>query len=270
MRDNRYNTGFGSGMATPAVRTLLIITSIVFGLQLVLSFSSYAQSLFIHYLALTPIDVLTRFHVWQPVTYMFLHSPGNLFHFGFNMLGLWMFGTSIEQKMGTSRFMKFYFFCGIGAGLSSFLFFPAWGASTLGASGAIFGLLTAYAMYYPDNLIYIYMVIPIKAKYLVLIYGVMEIMSMSSSSNIAHYAHVGGAIMGYIFIKFNLWSGAAAARPRAPRSATTPPPPKPGRTEAVWKRVDEILDKVNREGLHKLTRAEKQFLSEMSTRRRSE
>ncbi len=150
----------------------------------------------------------TPLTLWQPVTYMFLH--GGLMHIAFNMLALWMFGSLLERIWGMKRFLYYYFFCGVGAGLlvaaiayASRLFFG--GAAfelfpvTIGASGAVLGLLTAYGVLFPNNLIYMYF-LPVKAKYAVWIFGGLSLMFAFSNtlSGISHWGHLGGILFGYI------------------------------------------------------------------------
>jgi rhomboid family protein len=146
--------------------------------------------------------------VWQLATYMFLH--GGLFHILFNMLALWMFGTELEHVWGTRYFVKFYFVTGIGAGVLtvvlSLLPFeftrPLYGSNIIGASGAIYGILLAYALYFPERQI-ILVVFPVPAKYAVMIIGAIAFYSSFSDSGrgIANATHLGGLLVGYVFLK---------------------------------------------------------------------
>lgn len=154
------------------------------------------------------------FRIYQLVTYMFMH--GGLSHFFFNMFALWMFGTVIERTWGVRRYLIYYFVCGIGAALVQEL---VWGLSmpsevlayygdyliTVGASGAIFGILLAFGMLYPNAPLYIMFIpIPIKAKWFVIGYGIMELLAGVSQTgdNVAHFAHLGGMIFGYFLIRY--------------------------------------------------------------------
>jgi len=157
---------------------------------------------------LMPSAVLGEFHVWQLATYMFLH--GGVFHLLFNMLALWMFGLELERIWGTRYFLKFYFVTGIGAAALTVLFSltpfsfaqQLQHAIVVGASGAIYGLLLAYAMYFPDRPIYMYFVFPIPAKYFVAIMGALAFYSsISDSSGIANATHLGGLLVAYLFLK---------------------------------------------------------------------
>lgn len=159
-------------------------------------------------LGLRPVFVLRGFWVWQLVTYMFLH--GGLFHILFNMLALWMFGAELERIWGTRYFLKFYFVTGIGAGALTVLFslLPFGFAQQLqhaiiiGASGAIYGLLLAYALYFPDRPIYMYFVFPIPAKVFVAIMGgIAFVSSLGEMGGVANATHLGGLLVAYLFLK---------------------------------------------------------------------
>jgi membrane associated rhomboid family serine protease len=156
-----------------------------------------------------PADVLGSLRLWQPLTYMFLH--GGIFHILFNMLALWMFGVELERMWGSRFFTKYYFVCGVGAALTTMILsFTPFGFAdqlyyslTIGASGAVYGILLAYALYFPNRPIYLYMVFPIPAKYFVMIIGGISLLSSmgGSGSGIAHTTHLGGLIAGYLYLK---------------------------------------------------------------------
>jgi membrane associated rhomboid family serine protease len=155
-----------------------------------------------------PALVVERWWVWQPVTYMFLH--GGLFHLLFNMLALWMFGVDLERRWGTRFFARFYAVAGVGAALTTLVmsWLPFGFAETLyasvtvGASGAIYGLLVAFAMTYPHRPIYLYMLFPIPARVFVLIIGAISFMSsvQETSGGVAHATHLGGLVVGYLYL----------------------------------------------------------------------
>ena len=155
-------------------------------------------------LALYPLDG-GGFRPWQLVTYMFLHADfGHIF---FNLFALWMFGQAIEYEWGTKRFATYYFVTGIGAGLLQLLvgILDMNSAPVVGASGAVYGILLAFGMMYPNNYIMLLIPpIPIKAKYFVIIFGVLELFSgvANLNSGIAHFAHLGGMLFGYILIRY--------------------------------------------------------------------
>ncbi len=185
---------FGVPIA-PVTRNLLIVNVVAFVLQ------SLFLNRFLDYVALVPAYALGKGMVWQFVTYMFLH--GGFFHLFFNMFLLWMFGSEIERYWGSSEFLKYYFVTGVGGGVLSCVFSPSSFVPIVGASGAIFGLLLAYGMAFPDRQIYMYFLVPIRAKYLVLILGAIELLAVASpgGDGIARFAHLGGLLFGFLYIK---------------------------------------------------------------------
>ena len=189
--------GFG-GRWTPAVKALIIACTIGFLLQI---FEQVAGGRSItNEFGLTPVLVTQHYYLWQLVTYIFLH--GGFFHILFNMFGLYMFGSELEQLWGTRQFTKYFFLSGIGGALLTVLLGPSDFVTTIGASGAIFGILLAYGMLFPDRLIYLYMIIPIKAKWFVVIMGAITFLSsITSGGNIAYRAHLGGMLFGFLYLK---------------------------------------------------------------------
>lgn len=156
-------------------------------------------------LELTPAAVI-RGEVWQLVTYLFLHSLGSVWHILFNMLALWMFGAPIEETWGTKRFLQFYFICGIGAGICVVLVnltpFGNPHQRVIGASGAIYGLLLAFGMLFPNQTVLMSFLFPIKAKYMVMIFGAVAFLtSFQTGSTVSNLAHLGGMLFGFIYIK---------------------------------------------------------------------
>jgi membrane associated rhomboid family serine protease len=160
-------------------------------------------------LGLHPQDVVEQLAFWQPVTYMFLH--GGIFHILFNMLALWMFGVELERMWGSRFFLKFYFVTGIGAAVTTLLlsFMPfafadqVYYSLTIGASGAVYGVLLAYARYFPHRPIMLYFIFPIPAKYFVMIIGGISLLSAMSGpgGGIAHATHLGGLVVAYLYLK---------------------------------------------------------------------
>jgi membrane associated rhomboid family serine protease len=160
---------------------------------------------------LVPAMVVQFLHVWQLFTYLFIHDTG-IFHILFNMLALWMFGRDLEQRWGTRRFLQYYFVCGIGAGLcvvvASYLFGnPA--TRTIGASGAIFGLLLAFGLINAEVDIWFWGLFPVKGKYFVLLYGVIAFLGAVSpeSDGVSHVAHLGGMAFGFFFMRSSFMRG---------------------------------------------------------------
>ena len=163
-----------------------------------------------HSLSLIPDWVLKGAILWQPITYLFLHSPYGFSHLIFNMLTLWMFGADLERDWGTRRFLNFYFFCGIGAGLCDVAARYLLGTPrdllipTIGASGAIYGLLMAFGLIYPNRIIYFGLLFPIPARVFVAILGGISFLSTfgASGSGISHMAHLGGMAFGFFYLRF--------------------------------------------------------------------
>jgi membrane associated rhomboid family serine protease len=189
---------FGPGPISTALKALIAANVAMF---LVAEFASLNLN---PILGLVPKLTLRQLWLWQPVTYMFMHA--GIGHLVINMLTLWMFGGELERTWGTRYFLKYYFVTGVGAGaltvLMSLLPFEftqqIYSSATVGASGAIFGLLLAYGLYFPDRPIYLYFVFPIPAKYFVLIIGAI---SFFAGGGVAHATHLGGVLVGYVYLK---------------------------------------------------------------------
>lgn len=183
-------------MLPPVIKNLLIINLIVFLATMLLE----RNGLYIitNSLALNPIGS-GRFHIWQPITYMFMHAGWS--HLLFNMFALWMFGYVLENYWGSRRFLFYYFICGLGAALCNLLV-PGWGI-TVGASGAVYGILLAFGMMFPNERIYLYFFVPIKAKWFVIGYAAIELFEgLLYNDGIAHFAHLGGMLFGLLLILY--------------------------------------------------------------------
>ncbi|HET7215459.1 MAG TPA: rhomboid family intramembrane serine protease [Terriglobia bacterium] len=194
---------------TRMVKGLIIVTAAVFVVTYLPLRLFGWQTPFI-YLGLQPFAVAHRLYLWQLVTYLFLH--GGFFHILFNMFALWMFGPDLEQMWGESEFLKFYLICGIGAGVFDVVLNSLFGSPnslTIGASGAIYGLLLAFGLIFPNRPIFIWFVIPIPAKWFVVIIGAIEFFSEISGpgSGIAHLAHLGGMLVAYLYLRGGGLSG---------------------------------------------------------------
>ena len=157
-------------------------------------------------LGVVPRDTLFRFHLWQPFTYLFLH--GGFWHVFFNMFGLWMFGTPLERDWGSRRFLRYYLLTGVGAGFLNVVFSLVWGGPsaygvTIGASGAIYGILLAFGLLYPNAPILIMFILPVPARVVVLMFGAVAFLSAleGPGSGISHVSHLGGMLFGYIYLR---------------------------------------------------------------------
>ena len=192
---------FGPGPLTPAIKAIMIANGAAF----VITF--FLPDLIVLF-GLRPADLFGKFAAWQLVTYMFVH--GGPTHLLFNMLMLWMMGVELERMWGTVYFTKFYFACGIGAGLTQVFLgvlpFPFadqfYYPSTIGASGAIYGVLLAYALYFPTRPILMFFIFPVPAKYFVMILGAIALLfAAGGGGGVAHTAHLGGLVTGYFYLK---------------------------------------------------------------------
>jgi membrane associated rhomboid family serine protease len=193
------------------VKRLIVICSAVYFLQVVLArLAPQIEGAIEIYLGLVPAAVVHYFMIWQLVTYSFLHSTHSLMHLLMNMLTLWMFGSQEEQDWGSRKFLEFYFFCVIGAALVTVaVSYTVPGVSplnpTIGASGGIYGLLIAFGMLYGDREVFLFpFPFSIKAKYLVgiIIFIVVIATFQPSQGGVANFAHLGGLLFGFLYIKF--------------------------------------------------------------------
>ncbi len=192
------NNGRGNRIIPLAVKTLLLINTIVF---LLVEISGMQFELFYSNFGLVPTKVWSSFMIWQPFTYLFLH--GGIIHLLFNMFVLWMFGKDLENDWGFIPFIKYYFACGVGAAVVTSIF--GWGSFTpvIGASGAIYGLLLAYGLMYPNRLVYLYGILPIKVKFMVIGLGVIAFFASMTSTNttVSHITHISGMVIGFIYLQ---------------------------------------------------------------------
>jgi membrane associated rhomboid family serine protease len=189
---------FGPGPITPAVKWIIWANVVMFVATVV------APAIF-GPLGLSPAMVVERGWIWQPVTYMFLHAGA--MHILFNMLGVWMFGVELERLWGTKFFLRYYAVTGVGAAITtlgvSFLPFEfgaaVYGSLTVGASGALYGILLAFAKYYPNRPILMMLLFPVPAKYFVIIIGALSF--ATGGGGVAHAAHLGGLLFGYFYLR---------------------------------------------------------------------
>ncbi|MFL6465090.1 MAG: rhomboid family intramembrane serine protease [Bryobacteraceae bacterium] len=188
------------------MKWLLIANISIFVLDYILQASR--MSAFLQNFALVPVQVVQTFAVWQLGTYMFLHA--GISHILWNMLGLWMFGAELERLWGTAKFLRFYFICGICAALTVVIaayLFGGVNQATVGSSGAVYGILMAYALMFPDRTILFGFLIPMKSKYFVMIIGAIVFLQSYTAtiggqgSGVAVVAHLGGLLAGYMYLR---------------------------------------------------------------------
>lgn len=298
-RFNRPSMFGGFALFPPVIKYLLITNIGIFILQYFI-FASFKVSgiplsdYFMRYFALNPIgSSLFPFYPWQLLTYLFMH--GGFWHLLLNMLALWMFGMELENIWGSKKFLTYYLMCGVGAGLANILITPLFTKlllPTVGASGSIYGVLVAFGMLFPNREIFLYFLFPIKAKYFVIIYMLIELFSVGSNSGVAHAAHLGGGLIGFIYLLLTRNNVNDLFRfDKKPKVTTKRPTniysnkyyekynPKPGSIsdaeyysgsgsssgdEITQERIDEILDKIGKDGYQNLSEEEKKILFEAS------
>lgn len=251
---------WGQSFAGSVVGKLIIANVVAFFLQNV-----FGQ--FSHVFALTPRAVVEDFYVWQLGTYMFLH--GGLFHLLFNMFILFIFGNALEMAWGSRQFLKYYLACGIGGGMFSMVF--SYNAFILGASGAIFGLLLAYAIMYPNQYILLWFVIPVKAKYLVAGLVILDLyMGLRGPTGVAHFAHLGGAFTGLLFFRSQLANRMRFNVGAKRKWKTYTNERRQRHDDQETANIDSILDKISAKGMDNLTTTEKRILENYSRKRKED
>ena len=278
-----FQPGYGASVLTPWVKRLLIANGAIF----LLMWISGSAGFFVEWFAFRPSRILTR--PWGALTYMFLHA--GFWHVFINMLMLFFFGLPLERRWGSREFIKYYLLCGLGGVALSFVFQSS---SIIGASAAVYGLMAAFAMTWPDAPIYIWGIFPVKAKWLAAFLFVVSTLSAfgGGGDGIAHFAHLGGLVTGFVYLRTDwrtpAWlrgrgnadasrpggragsSGVPGRRPTPPADSTGPPERwRRADEEALLDEVDAILDKISRSGMRSLTRKELELLNEVSRRRRS-
>lgn len=262
--------GFGGYHLTPWVRRLIIANTAIFVLTLIAPITEA-------YLAFQPARVITR--PWTVFTYMFVH--GGFVHVFLNMLALFFFGPPLEERWGSREFIKFYLICGLGGAALSFVF--AFNSPVVGASGAVYGVMLAFAMVWPDVPIYLFAIFPVKAKWLIAVLVGISILSAlpgGRSDGIAHFAHLGGFAAAFLYMKFDAKLGGPfrnlrrlVGRPRlrvVPGGKPPRPEPRPRRRadERMYDEIDRVLDKISTHGMASLTPEERKLLDDVSRRYR--
>ncbi|MBI4370200.1 MAG: rhomboid family intramembrane serine protease [Elusimicrobia bacterium] len=213
----------------------------------------------IFYLGLIPAAVIKNGWLWQLVTYLFLH--GSVTHLLFNGLTLYWFAPAICDRWGDRKFLVYYFVCGIAAAVLVLATDPMGVAPTIGASGALYGLMFAYAKFYPDSIVYFYGLFPMRMKHLIILLGVMEFLLSQTPSPIARFAHLGGLLMGWLFFRLDLWSLADWLRKK--RSMRTIERQEE-ESEFQEKEINRILEKISARGMNSLTPWERKILERAS------
>jgi len=200
LNDNTFRYQRNSSAIPNVIFALLIANGLVFALQ-----QLYPQFMYINFALWPTTDPYERFELWQLLTYGFLHR--DVMHIAFNLFALWMFGSDLERLMGTQRFLIYFFVCVVGAALVQLLVSKFQGGiyPTVGASGGVFGILLAYGLSFPNRTVMlIFPPIPMKAKYFVLFYGLLELyLGVSGNApGVANFAHLGGMLFGFMLLRY--------------------------------------------------------------------
>ena len=254
------NPGEFSYKPTLFTNAIKVLVSVNFGI-FVLQTLSNAEGLFFPLFGLVPRMVWSELMIWQPFTYLFFH--GGIWHVLINMFVLWMFGSELERLWGKSHFLKFYFTTGIGSGLLTMLFSLQSITPIVGASGAVYGVLLAYGLTYPNRQIYLYGIIPIKSIWFVIGIGMIAFMSsFNNISQVSHITHLSGMLIGYLMLKRpvewrSLWF---SIRKRTLEYRVVQEEKKATHRQKIEQDIDIILDKINREGFDSLSQKEQDSL----------
>jgi len=204
--------------------------------------------------------------IWQPLTYMFMH--GGFWHVAINMFVLWMFGSELELTWGRKNFLQYYFITGMGSGLIWLMLNIGNPQSVLiGASGAIYGILMAYGLMFPNRTVYLYFLFPIKVKWFVIFIGAVAFFSsMNDASNISHITHLSGMIIGYLYLNTNRnWKKLRFNfRKRIVEFKTEQKVKVHDKKQGVEREINRILEKINQVGFDNLTDIEKDTLERSS------
>ena len=256
-QSNPGQLSYKPSLFTDAIKTLISVNFAIFILQSI----SSSEIMFFSNFGLVPKLVWSQLKIWQPFTYMFFH--GDIWHVLINMFVLWMFGSELERVWGKKNFLRFYFITGIGSGLGTMLFGLQSTIPIVGASGAIYGVLLAYGVMFPNRTVYLYGIIPIKSIWFVIGIGVIAFFSsFNNFTNISHLTHLFGMIIGYLYLKrpvhfrslwFSIFKKVLEYKIQNQEE-------KISRSVEIERDLNSILDKINREGFKSLTQEEEERL----------
>ncbi len=254
------NISFKPKIFTDAIKILIWINVGLFALK----FISQSQIDLARIFGLSPNTIWPM--IWQPVTYMFIH--GDLFHVVINMFVLWMFGSEMESIWGYKQFLLYYFLTGVGSGIVWLLFNIGQSYAVLiGASGAIYGILLAYGMMFPNRTVYLYFMIPIKVKWFVIFLGAIAFLSsFNNHSNISHLTHLSGMAIGFVYLRYYWrWKDFRfSIYKQLEEFRSSMSSRKDLKNIEMQQKVDQLLDKINDTGYENLTDDEKDLLYKAS------
>lgn len=262
----------GNTSITNSVKTLLIATIVVYIFQIL----PFPGNLLVQFGSLVPNQTFGDFQLWRLFSYMFLHDTSLPFHILFNMLMLWMFGVEVEQLWGARRFMIFYLICGAGSGFFSIfhLFNPALSTTpVIGASGAVLGVMTMYAYYFPQRQVLLFFVLPINIRVVVLGAALVSLFgSIAPHGIISHLTHLGGILVAICYIKLYpliLRISESTSSVRLKKVIQKQKTKSVDDDKFFEEQIDPILAKISREGMDSLTKEERNLLKQASSRNRN-
>ena len=247
-----------------------ILVSVNFGIYILQSVSG-KEDVFFRLFGLVPSTFMSDLMLWQPFTYMFFHAPFyssvGISHILLNMLGLWVFGRELEQAWGKTKFLRYYFITGIGSGLITYFFQMGSDNPVIGASGAVYGILLAYGISYPNRMLYIWGLIPVRSMWLVIIMGSIAFFGLlGNADGISHVTHISGMLIGYVLLKKkwrwrDIWF---AIRKKTIEFQVQRYEEKSIKNKMLQKDIDVILEKIQKVGFIGLSDKEKSKLYEAS------
>jgi membrane associated rhomboid family serine protease len=270
----KYRLQFNPGEAaykpqifTEAIKILISINFVIYVLQSLAG----KEDIFFRLFGLVPNVFISELMLWQPFTYMFFHAPYyssiGISHILLNMLGLWVFGRELEQAWGKSKFLKYYFLTGIGSGLITYLFQINSDNPVIGASGAVYGILLAYGISFPNRMLYIWGLIPIRSIWLVVIMGSIAFFGLlGRADGISHVTHISGMFIGYILLKkkWQLADIIFAMRKKTVEFQVQRKEDKALKKKSITRDIDMILEKIKEVGFSGLSNEEQSKLYEAS------
>ena len=263
-QSNRGDFSYNSSLFSEAIKVLITVNFLIYVLQTI-SGPNVASDLW-RLFGLVPKQVWSDLMLWQPFTYLFFHDS-NPWHVLMNMFVLWMFGTELERLWGREGFVKYYFITGVGSGIITGCISPNSLIPLIGASGAVFGIILAYGITFPNRTIYLWGIVPIRSIVFVIFIGVLSLFStINSTSNVSHVTHLAGMIIGYTFLKrkWRLGSIVFYIRKKIIEYQIFREEKKAFYNKKLENNIDILLDKINKSGFDSLSPDEEKELYENS------
>ena len=264
---NPGETAYKPQIFTEAIKILISINFVIYVLQSLAG----KEDIFFRLFGLVPNVFISELMLWQPFTYMFFHAPYyssvGISHILLNMLGLWVFGRELEQAWGKSKFLKYYFLTGIGSGLITYLFQINSDNPVIGASGAVYGILLAYGISFPNRMLYIWGLIPVRSIWLVVIMGSVAFFGLlGRADGISHVTHISGMLIGYILLKkkWQLSDIIFAMRKKTVEFQVQRKEDRALKKKYINRDIDIILEKIKEVGFSGLSNEEQSKLYEAS------